>query len=466
MKKVFLAIVVLVLGLAVLSGCRSNCRHEWQIATCTSPQYCAICHVAVGDPLAHDWEDATCTEAKYCTLCNAKEGEPLDHEYKETTAREASCEQEGLLRYTCSRCSDSYDTAVPYPEYDATSVHELAKNSVGEVTTYTKSGSELALGSCFVYSADGKIVTNYHVIEDAYSAKITLNNTSYTVQSVLAYDKDLDLAVLKITASDLTPLKICSETHAVGKQVYAFGSSRGMTATFSQGIITYADRVVDGVHCVQHDAAISGGNSGGPLINQYGEIIGVNSWTLTNSQNLNFAVSVAELDNLTYGDALTMSQFYEKECDPFAKLKNHIIQKGTYDSTDKEYSLTFGYQYSDDYTSKYTRIAYYDTTTDTVQLGLLIDSDYMILIEIDEVDGVYNWGYIDTYDNYMMGVLYAASYDPDTLLGYDYNNITSSSTRVSVRELASIMVSYLATYLDSDLSSIGLTAEDLGFNNY
>ncbi len=467
MKKVLLAILVLILGLAALVGCGSSCDHVWQNATCSTPQYCTLCRIVVGEPLEHVWLNATCTSAKACSLCNATEGETLDHDYVETITKEASCQQEGVKKHACRYCSDSYETAVPYPEYDASKVYEIAKNSVGEVLTYKKSGVELSLGSCFVYSADGKIVTNYHVIEDAYSAKITINNNNYTVQSVLAYDKDLDLAVLQISATDLIPLKVCAETHAVGKQVYAFGSSRGMTATFSQGIITYADRVVDDVHCVQHDAAISGGNSGGPLINQYGEIIGVNSWTLTNSQNLNFAVSVAELDHLTYGTPLTMSQFYEKECNPFVKLKNYAIQNGKHNTVYDEYILLLGTQYFDNYTTQYKRVLYYDVPADALQIGMFIDGeDYVVIVEIDTIDGSYEWIYYDLYDNWMSGILFSISYDPDTLLGYDYNNITSSSTRAAVRELASEMVNYLASYMDDDFASIGVTAEDLGFNNY
>ena len=100
-------------------------------------------------------------------------------------------------------------------ELTANEVFELAKNSVGEITTYDKSGAELALGTGFVYSSDGKIVTNYHVIEDAYSAKIAIGGSTYTVQHVLAYDKNIDLAVLKISATGLTTLNVCKNVTLV-----------------------------------------------------------------------------------------------------------------------------------------------------------------------------------------------------------------------------------------------------------
>ena len=85
-----------------------------------------------------------------------------------------------------------------------------------------------------------------------------------------------------------------------GDTIYAFGSPIGFTSTLSQGIISSADREVDGRLCVQHDASITHGNSGSPLINEFGEVIGVNTFTYEDSQNLNFAVAISELDNLYF----------------------------------------------------------------------------------------------------------------------------------------------------------------------
>ena len=69
----------------------------------------------------------------------------------------------------------------------------MFQNSVGEVTVFDQSGQQISLGTCFVYSADGKLVTNYHVIEGGYSAKIALGGKTYDVTGVLAYDKYIDL---------------------------------------------------------------------------------------------------------------------------------------------------------------------------------------------------------------------------------------------------------------------------------
>ena len=389
------------------------------------------------------------------------------HQYTNQIVMNATCQQHGLKSYTCRLCGNSYTENFSLTALSANEVFETAKNSVGEIVTYNKSGAELALGTGFVYSNDGKIVTNYHVIEDAYSAKITINEQNYTVQSILAYDKTIDLAVLKITATSLPVLNVCEKAHAVGSSVYAFGSSKGLTATFSQGIITYADRELEGVHYVQHDAAISSGNSGGPLINQYGEVIGVNTMTVRDSQNLNFAIGVKELSNLDYSTPLTFAQYYEKECDTFTKLKNHIIQNGTYDASDNEYSLSF-----DPVTANsliYRTGATYNVTDNEIELTLFMTSDgtyTMVFLTIDQVDGIYTWSYVDNYEQYVTGNIYASTFTSNTVLYYtNYYGIYSTSLLTSTRKLASSMIGLLLVSMKTDYASIGVTAQDLGFIN-
>ncbi len=393
------------------------------------------------------------------------------HTYSENVTTKATCAQSGVKKFTCKTCGYSYTENFNMPELSANEVFESSKNSVGEIITYDKSGSEIALGTGFVYSADGKIITNYHVIEDAYSAKITINGKNYTIQSVLAYDKAIDLAVLKINTTGLSVLNICMREHPVGKAVYAFGSSKGLTATFSQGIITYADRELDGVHYVQHDAAISSGNSGGPLINQYGEIIGVNTMTIRDSQNLNFAISVKELSNLKYGTPLTVAQFYEKECDVFTKVKNYVIQKGTYDGEDNEYDLNFDIVTDSSSGLVTMTTATYDCSSQELELSIFVksssNSSYLLTITIDIVDGIYAWSYIDDYSCFMTGTIYASTWTSNSLLSVSsYLNISTTSLYNSTRKLASSMANLLVLFIDRDFSEIGVTAADLGFINY
>ena len=456
----------------------------------TEGKHCSVCHkviieqekiAALGHTEAIDpaveptCEETGLTEGKHCTVCNkilvgqnivAATGHKYDNG---VVVKEATCIQNGTKKFTCqnSSCSYSYTEDYSLTIYTATEIYEQSVKYVGEIITYNKLGAELAMGTGFVISSDGKIVTNYHVLEEAYSAKITINGTSYTITKVLAYDADIDLAVIQINATGLSYANVCKKTIKTGETIYAIGSSRGMTNTYSQGIITQANREVGGVSHVQHDASITHGNSGGPLINVYGEVIGINTWGISDSQNLNFAVFTDELDNLVYGNTLTMAEFYEKECNVFKKMMNYIISNGTYKSSDNYYVLTLGYDYSSDYSDKYTRVAYYYVDDNTISLDLYTDDGFYVYFEIDEdLDGSYFWKYFDDYDYVMYGTLYASTYTNNTLLGYSYNNISYSSVRDSVRKLASSMMDILVLKIDDDWSDIGVTAEDLGFYSF
>lgn len=421
---------------------------------------------------------ATCTangktEGSHCGVCQKvlvaqNPVTSFGHTYDNgSITKTATCTESGTKKFTCtvSGCGYSYSDTYEMPTLTATEIYNSAVKYVGEIVIYDKSGTELSLATGFVISADGRVVTNYHVIEGAYSAKMTIDGTSYNVTKVLAYDSTIDLAVVQIDGTNLPYANVCKNAVQVGSTVYAIGSSRGMTNTYSQGIITYADRVVDGVSHVQHDASITHGNSGGPLINAYGEVIGINTWGISDSQNLNFAVFTGELDNLTYGQALTMAEFYKKECDVYSKLAEYIISNGTYYPDSGYYSLYLGASYSSDYTTKFTRRAYYYVDSGEITLDYIIDDgDYWVYVTIDEaVDGTYDWNYFDDMDYVMRGTLYANTFTEDSLLGYSYNNISSSSLRTSIRELASIMVVNLCTWIDYDFLAIGVTAYDLGF---
>ena len=495
--SVLLLLLVAIATIALASCGHSHSFSKWEItkeATCNSEgqqvrtcdscgfsEYSAIPMIAQHKEEIDPFVSPTCTvdgktEGTHCSLCHevlvAQETlTAFGHSYDDgKIVEEATCIQTGTKRYTCTNidCTYFYEESYVLPSYTPTELYNQSLEYVGEIITYDKNGSELSLATGFVVSSNGRVVTNYHVIDGAYSAKITINGTKYNITKVLAYDSKIDLAVLQINGSNLPYANVCKKTVEVGSTVYAIGSSRGMTNTYSQGIITYADREVDGVSHVQHDASITNGNSGGPLINIYGEVIGINTWTMTNSQNLNFAVFVDELDNLIYGQALTMAEFYKKECDVYSKMVDYICQYGTYSSSSNCYVLTLGTTYSSDYSDKYTRRAYYYLDSGNITLDYVINNgEYWAYFIIDNnVDGSYRWYYFDDNDYEMNGTLYASTFDSNTLLGYSYNNIYSSSLRSSVRELASVMVSNLCSRIDYDFSSIGVTAEDLGFYYY
>ena len=172
---------------------------------------------------------------------------------------------------------------------------------------------EQATGSGVMINTQGHVVTNYHVIEEAYSADaITSDECAHTVTKVIAWDKELDLAIIQCDISNSQPLTISQREITTGETVYTVGSSLGLTGTISDGIVSAASREVEGVECIQITAPISHGNSGGPLLNRFGEAIGINSMTLNEGQNLNFAINIHLIESLDRSAPKTMEEFYNE----------------------------------------------------------------------------------------------------------------------------------------------------------
>ncbi len=195
--------------------------------------------------------------------------------------------------------------------YSAEQIYDMLDESVVEVTVYDSDYYKMALGSGFFIDDKGTLVTNYHVIEGAYFADVTFyDGTIYDVAEVLGFDPGLDIAILRIDIPVSVPIKIAERQPVTGQTVYALGSSEGLTGTFSQGIVSTISRVVDGKECVQITAPISHGNSGGPCVNEYCEVIGINSMMYHEGQNLNFAIKIHEIDKISLDNPMTMDEVY------------------------------------------------------------------------------------------------------------------------------------------------------------
>lgn len=165
--------------------------------------------------------------------------------------------------------------------------------------------TNLGLGTGF-FTEKGVIATNYHVIENASSITVKLNNgKEYKIDTILGYDKDLDLALLSLPGIG-TPLPLSRFAPKTGDTSYAIGNPLGLDNTFSKGTISNSSRVSDNVEYIQTDTAISPGNSGGPLLNIYGEVIGINTMQYTEGQNLNFALNITQLYSVSTSDPVAV----------------------------------------------------------------------------------------------------------------------------------------------------------------
>ncbi len=153
--------------------------------------------------------------------------------------------------------------------------NEIVINNGGQVATGSSSGSG------FILTEDGFIVTNYHVVENATTLTVTTyDGTNYTAQ-LRGYDSTNDLAVLKIDAVRLEPVTMgSSDDLIVGDQVAVIGNPLGdLNATLTVGSVSAKDRIIttDGsqINMLQTDAAVNPGNSGGPIFNMKGEVVGI-----------------------------------------------------------------------------------------------------------------------------------------------------------------------------------------------
>ncbi|MEO7242826.1 MAG: DegQ family serine endoprotease [Variovorax sp.] len=160
------------------------------------------------------------------------------------------------------------------------------------------------VGSGFVLSSDGYVVTNAHVVEDATEVLVTLTDKREFKAKLIGSDKRTDVAVVKIEATGLTPVKVGNITRMrVGEWVIAIGSPFGLENTVTAGIVSAMQRDTgDYLPFIQTDVAVNPGNSGGPLINMRGEVVGINSQIYSRSggfQGISFAIPIDEAIRVT-----------------------------------------------------------------------------------------------------------------------------------------------------------------------
>ena len=196
-------------------------------------------------------------------------------------------------------------------EYDSESgllpPHEAAdivKKST--LTIYVTKESGKGTGSGFVYDDKGHICTNYHVVDGAVSVQVILPDGTARDAEIVGFNKAADLAVLRVNAEGLVPVKLGSSADLlVGDDVVAVGTPYGaelaLTATF--GKISYTNRLLaidddnDGVYekkilVVQTDASVNPGNSGGPMADMYGRVVGIVVRKMSNNEALGFAIPI------------------------------------------------------------------------------------------------------------------------------------------------------------------------------
>lgn len=265
---------------------------------------------------AHDWESEywivdkapTCNSEglmhRICKVCSGDMGEskiaPIDinnHRYVVETVPPVG-DEKGQVINTCKDCgytiAESFET-----NFMPSQIYEMIASATVRIEAMNKDGVMHSVGSGFFINDQGEIVTNYHVIAGAYQLKVKLyGGTEYAVMSVKGYDIARDIAILKIELTGNSYLKTSTSSVKTGDPVYALGSPLGLDDVFSDGVVSSPSKTVNGQSFIVFTAPVAPGNSGGPLVNSHGEVVGINTQIVDDGQNLNLAVDISAVSSL------------------------------------------------------------------------------------------------------------------------------------------------------------------------
>jgi serine protease Do len=176
-------------------------------------------------------------------------------------------------------------------------------------------GRRFGAGAGIVWSAEGLILTNSHVV-GRHTPVVVLQDDGEYESRLIARDPNVDLALLSIGATGLTPLKAASAPPRVGEMVFAFGHPWGQRNTVTRGIVSALvsaqTRGGDRLPVVRSDVPLAPGNSGGPLVNAKGEVIGINAMIVGGDQSVAIAASV-------------VSNFVKKALKKAEPVRNDVI---------------------------------------------------------------------------------------------------------------------------------------------
>lgn len=163
---------------------------------------------------------------------------------------------------------------------------EEVYNSVFVVYSGNSMGSGFAIG-------ENCIITNAHVINNQYDVKIETYGGEIKRAFIVSIDEHIDIAVIGVPGASFTPLNVADlSTVNIGDDVYAIGTPNSLAFTLTKGVVSSKERLVSRQKYIQTDAAINSGNSGGPLLNDAGEVIGVNSYKMSDSEGIGLAIPI------------------------------------------------------------------------------------------------------------------------------------------------------------------------------
>jgi len=189
-------------------------------------------------------------------------------------------------------------------ELPAERIYEKSLPSALTLRVENKAGDRY-VGTAFLAIKEGVAITAWHVIYDAVKVTAKFSDgASCDVLGFIDYDELKDIALIKVAASNRPLMTLANNKPVVGMRMYVIGSPKGYEFSIGDGLLSQVQKV-DGFNQYQVSCPFSPGNSGGPILNNRGEVVGVAAWTRNGAQNVNFATPIAEAFDLNPGKRIT-----------------------------------------------------------------------------------------------------------------------------------------------------------------
>lgn len=190
--------------------------------------------------------------------------------------------------------------AAPHLAAEPLTPEDIYERTISSVVTLkiVNTAGERYTGSAFLALTDGIAVTAWHVIHDAQQVTALFSDgTTVPVTGLVDRAPGFDLALIKLDSKGRTLLRISSRPPRIGARAYVIGAPKGYGFSIADGLLSQV-RTIEGVQHYQMSCPLSTGNSGGPVINDAGEVIAIASWSKAEAQNVNFALPISHLQRL------------------------------------------------------------------------------------------------------------------------------------------------------------------------
>jgi hypothetical protein len=293
---------------------------------------------------------------------------------------------------------------------DIPAIAKSANGSIVSIVMSDKDGKPLGQGSGFLASADGLLVTNYHVIAEGVSAIAKFpGGAFYLIDGVVASDKARDVAILKAHGHNFRPLLLGnSDRIQVGEEVVAIGSPLSLESTVSNGIVSGMRTEEDlGGKFLQVTAPISPGSSGGPLFNMMGEVIGITTMYIKGGENLNFAIPINDAKRLLLPKSSTLREWPNEHESDKTEKRDHEEHAASTELAEGTWPVGYGSAarsfYDQDYNDGVFAPEEFATAPDgsKIPLGRMRNADYVCFSSDTRSDEFFTftaWIYDKEYD--------------------------------------------------------------------